>query len=65
LAFRAAGRELHLAIPRSALGKAAGGEPSFHIKWVDNLHRPGDVDDFYLSGDVAPEGRFRYRYQVY
>jgi hypothetical protein len=23
---------------------------------------PGDIIDFYLSGDVAPEGRFKYRY---
>jgi hypothetical protein len=35
---------------------------SFDFKWTDNLQRPGDVMDFYLSGDVAPEGRMNYRY---
>jgi len=25
------------------------------------LERPGDVMDYYASGDVAPEGRFNYR----
>ena len=24
---------------------------------------PGDIMDFYVSGDVAPEGRFRFRYK--
>ena len=35
---------------------------SFDFKWADNLQRPGDVMDFYLSGDAAPAGRFFYRY---
>jgi hypothetical protein len=32
------------------------------FKWADNLQQPGDVMDFYVSGDVAPQGRFKYRY---
>ena len=35
---------------------------SLPFKWVDNPQAPGDIMDFYLSGDVAPEGRFLYRY---
>ena len=35
---------------------------SLDFKWADNLQHPGDVMDFYTGGDVAPEGRFRYRY---
>jgi hypothetical protein len=55
--------ELQLAIPRVALGLAADDSRlSFDFKWADNLQHPGDVMDFYLSGDVAPEGRFNYRY---
>jgi hypothetical protein len=34
------------------------------FKWVDNLQRPGDIMDFYASGDVAPPGRFNYRYHA-
>jgi hypothetical protein len=37
---------------------------SFNFKWADNVRNPGDIMDFYLTGDVAPEGRFRYRYQT-
>ncbi len=61
--LRVQGNELQLAIPRAALGLAAGGSRvHFDFKWADNLQSPGDVMDFYLSGDVAPEGRFNYRY---
>jgi hypothetical protein len=55
--------ELHLSIPRSAL--AVPDHPDGMIvdfKWVDNTEHPGDIMDFYVSGDVAPVGRFRYRY---
>jgi hypothetical protein len=55
---RSAGNELQLAIPRGVIG----GRASFDFKWTDNLQRPGDVMDFYLSGDVAPGGRMRFRY---
>ncbi len=55
------GNQLHVAIPRARLGLPAG-STTFDFKWSDSLQRPGDVTDFYLSGDVAPEGRMRYRY---
>jgi hypothetical protein len=55
------GSELQIAIPRAVVG-LPNGPIAFDFKWVDNLQRPGDVMDFYLSGDVAPEGRFNYRY---
>jgi hypothetical protein len=32
------------------------------FKWLDNTQRPGDVMDFYISGDVAPEARYKFRY---
>jgi hypothetical protein len=35
---------------------------SLDFKWVDNLQAPGDVMDFYVSGNVAPAGRFNYRF---
>jgi hypothetical protein len=55
---RIAGSEMHLAVPRAALGRPG----TFDFKWVDNLQRPGNVMDFYLSGDAAPPGRFNFRY---
>jgi hypothetical protein len=63
VSFRVMENELQLAIPRKALGLPEGkAHLSFDFKWTDNLQRPGDVMDFYLSGDVAPEGRMNYRY---
>jgi hypothetical protein len=61
--FRIAGNELHLVIPRESLGIPRDqARLSLEFKWADNLTYPGDVLDFYVSGDVAPEGRYRYRY---
>lgn len=55
--------EMAIAIPRSALGLPTdNGNLTFDFKWADNLQHPGDIMDFYLSGDVAPDGRFKYRY---
>ena len=54
---------LQLEIPRRAFGIKQGKNISFNFKWADNLQSPGDVMDFYVSGDVAPEGRFMYRYR--
>jgi hypothetical protein len=58
-------RELHLSIPRAALGLPVGEAPvKFDFKWADNLQNPNDPMDVYLSGDVAPDGRFSYRYDA-
>jgi hypothetical protein len=59
---RMSGRQLHVAAPLEALGFSGGEDFSFDFKWVDNVEGAGDVMDFYLSGDVAPEGRFKFRY---
>ena len=60
--YRVAGNELQLSVPRAALG-LKDGPIALNFKWSDNLQHPGDVMDFYTSGDVAPVGRFMYRYQ--
>jgi len=63
--WRLAGNELQLAIPRAALGLKRGAtKTAIDFKWADNLQQPGDVMDFYVSGDVAPGGRFNFRYHA-
>lgn len=58
--LRAAGNELELAVPWSALGLAQ--PPAFvDFKWADNCLRAGDWTDFTLNGDAAPNDRFNYR----
>ncbi|MEN6452037.1 MAG: hypothetical protein ABFC96_16225 [Thermoguttaceae bacterium] len=59
---RIEGCELHLAIPRAALGLPTGPRMTLDFKWADNLQHPGEAMDFHLSGDTAPDGRFWYRY---
>ena len=61
--FRVSGREIHLAIPRALLGLETG-PVRLDFKWADNVRDPLDIMDFYLSGDVAPEGRLVYRYDA-
>jgi hypothetical protein len=56
------GKELMLSLPRTALGLPAGDAVALDFKWWDNAQKTGDIMDTYLSGDVAPEGRFNYRY---
>jgi hypothetical protein len=61
--FRTEGAHLHLAIPRAALGLSGEGSAlAFDFKWVDHVQQPGEILDFYINGDTAPEGRFNYRY---
>lgn len=57
-----AGRELHLSVSRELLGLAA--DPlRVDFKWLDNVPDSGDILDFIDKGDVAPNGRFKYRYE--
>jgi hypothetical protein len=63
VAYRVEGNRLHLAVPRSLL-RTGDGAFSIEFKWVDNTQAPGDIMDLYVNGDTAPQGRFRYRYEV-
>jgi len=56
------GNKLMFAVPRQALGLPPGDAVQLDFKWWDNAQKPGDIMDTYLSGDVAPEGRFNYRF---
>lgn len=52
-----AGKRLQLALPRALVGT------SFNFKWADNAQVDGDIMDFYKHGDVAPGGRFAFRFE--
>jgi hypothetical protein len=54
-------KQLVIRIPRS-LDPALSGALDFEFKWVDNFQDAGNPMDFYVSGDVAPTGRFNYVY---
>ena len=59
--YKVKGNRLHLEIPKSSLDAGDG----FDFKWTDNVPESEDLDvlDFYVYGDVAPNGRFNYRYK--
>jgi hypothetical protein len=59
------GDQMQLAVPRSALNLQPGSDSvKIDFKWADNSQHPGDVMDFYLDGEVAPAGRFNFRYET-
>jgi hypothetical protein len=55
---------LELQIPRTMLD-AVDKDIDLEFKWTDNLREPGNVMDFWISGDSAPAGRFNYHYQTH
>ena len=57
-------RRLEIAIPLSDLGIESGSTFQIEFKWADNTQADGDIYDFYMSGDVAPLGRFNYLYHA-
>lgn len=58
------GDTIQLSIPRSALTGLENDTFTVNFKWSDNTCIDGDIMDFYVHGDVAPGGRFKYVYTV-
>ena len=68
VAYKVDGKYMTVKIPKSDLG-LSGDDYTINFAWTDNVHDEGDYDkfsgdilDFYISGDVAPGGRFKYSY---
>ena len=59
--MRVQGNELMLAVPRALL-RQTGKQVSFQFHWADNISRIGDITEFSLHGDSAPDRRANYRY---
>ena len=55
---------LQIKVPKSLLG-IVGEKFVINFKWSDNMQNEGDIMDFYVNGDVAPGGRFKYQYASY
>lgn len=52
---------LELKVERSLLN-VKGKKLDFEFKWSDNSESDGNIMDFYVHGDAAPDGRFNYVY---
>lgn len=60
--YKVSGKQMEISIPRSSL-LFKDKKLNFEFKWTDSIQKVGDIMDFYLSGDVAPAGRFNFIYQ--
>jgi len=55
--------KMELIIPRSDLGLNGFNKPiDIQFKWNDNMQVDGDIYEFILNGDTAPNNRFNYCY---
>lgn len=55
--------EMELAIPRNLIGLDDLSKTlKIDFKWADNIQESGDIIEFILNGDSAPNGRFNYRF---
>lgn len=55
------GNQIHFAVAKSNVGIV--GCKDFDFKWCDNVPDNPDILDFIDKGDVAPNGRFNYRFK--
>jgi len=62
--FRASGNKLEIAIPRTDIGQGGGPGTGFDFHWSDNIQQLDDIIEFAVSGDSAPNRRFKYRYNT-
>lgn len=67
-AYKLDGRYLTVKVSKADLG-ISGDDYTVNFSWTDNVHDEGDettfsgdILDFYISGDVAPGGRFKYSF---
>ena len=61
--YKIKGCEMELAIRRSDLGLGDASKPlRLEFKWADNMQHPGQIEEFAVNGDAAPNGRFNYVY---
>lgn len=56
------GRDLQIWLDRKDLG-FEGKPANFEFKWIDHVPPDGNIAHFMDQGDVAPNGRFNYRYR--
>ena len=66
--YKVDGKYMTVKISKADLG-LSGDDYTINFSWTDNVHDEGDYSkfsgdilDFYISGDVAPGGRFKYSY---
>jgi hypothetical protein len=64
VSYCVSGNKLMIQVPRSAIGQA-GHDVAFDFHWADNIGDTGDISEFFVNGDSAPNRRFNYRYAAH
>jgi hypothetical protein len=62
--YRVSGNKLEVAVPRKLLGLDGGKPVRLDFHWADNIQKDGDVLEFGINGDSAPDRRFNYQYDA-
>jgi hypothetical protein len=62
ISYRTAQNEIEVEVPRTILS-LTGEKLSFDFHWADNIQKDGDIVEFAISGDSAPNRRFNYRFE--
>jgi hypothetical protein len=60
VSYTVSGNHIAFSVPKSVLG--INGKFTMKIKAADNVTNPGDIMDYYVTGDSAPIGRLSYTY---
>jgi hypothetical protein len=55
------GKVMEIKVKRSVMNVKSK-QLNFEFKWSDNMQEEGNVMDFYVNGDAAPDGRFNFVY---
>lgn len=59
VSYAYSGNELMIEIPRKRLHEES---VAIDFHWADNIQKLGDINEFFLNGDNAPERRSNYRF---
>jgi hypothetical protein len=58
ISYQVKENKLMISVPRSAIQETMTVALEFH--WADNIQKIGDISEFFLNGDNAPERRANY-----
>ncbi|MHB9036430.1 MAG: LamG domain-containing protein [Armatimonadota bacterium] len=65
ISYRVSGNKMEMRIPRADIGQGSGtARVSFDFHWADNYQQAGNIIEFAINGDSAPDRRFDYRYDT-
>ncbi|MFI4911944.1 MAG: hypothetical protein ACIAQZ_09790 [Sedimentisphaeraceae bacterium JB056] len=62
VSYSYSGNEIEITIARNLINQDGRRDIEFDFHWVDNIQNEGDIAEFAVNGDSAPNRRFNYRY---